>query len=257
MKAMYQASIGPDLPRLYALNPPHRLVLRTLGLGESTLQEWLNPIPLPVGTSLGFRAGGAENQVKLTFSPSPPKTAIDATLDSVKQALGDAIYAINRNGEGPQSLVDVIDQALVAKKARLYLVETLSGGSMASLCFGRDWLAGATLLTHPIQHHRDFGITADAPPEQSVTQWAEAIRQREDVDYMLVQTGDFTLTTLNDEHTRLEVLSVVGGRQGIMTDRRLISGHRRHKQDTATTHGLNLLRRFLLTEQLDPDPWPE
>jgi hypothetical protein len=127
-------------------------------------------------------------------------------------------------------------------------METLSGGNMASRCFGYDWLAGATLLTQPIQHHRDVGITAETPPEQSITQWTETIRQREDVDFMLVQTGDFTLATLNDEDTRLEVLTVVAGRHGTMTDRRLISGNRQRKQDTATTHGLNLLRRFLLTE---------
>jgi len=256
MKAMYQTSIRPDLPRLYALNPPQRVVLRTLGLGESTLQELLNPIPLPNGTLLGFRAGGAENQVKLTFPPSVRGTAIDTALDAIKQALGDAIYAIARNGAGPRSLVDVIGHALATKAARLYLIETLSGGNMASRCFGYDWLAGATLLAQPIQHHRDVGIRAETPPEQSITQWTETIRQREDVDYMLVQTGDFTLASLNDEDTRLEVLTVVAGRHGSMTDRRLISGNRQRKQDTATTHGLNLLRRFLLTERLSPDPHP-
>jgi nicotinamide-nucleotide amidase len=117
MKAMYQTAIRPELRRLYALAPPHRVVLRTLGLGESTLQELLNPIPLPDGTSLGFRAGGAENQVKLTFPPSLPEAAIDDTLDAVKQALGDAIYAITRNGKGPQSLIDVIGQGMAAKNA--------------------------------------------------------------------------------------------------------------------------------------------
>jgi competence/damage-inducible protein CinA-like protein len=257
MKAMYQTAIRPELRRLYALAPPHRVVLRTLGLGESTLQELLNPIPLPDGTSLGFRAGGAENQVKLTFPPSLPEAAIDDTLDAVKQALGDAIYAITRNGKGPQSLIDVIGQGMAAKNARLYLVETLSGGNMATRCFGYDWLAGATLLTHPVKHLTAFDTPPDATHEESIVQWAKAIRIRETVDVILVQTGDFTLATLNDENTRLEIMTVVAGRHGIMTDRRLISGNRQRKQNTATTHGLNLLRRFLLAEQSNPDPQPE
>ena len=256
MKAMFLTSIRPELPRLYALAPPHRVVLRTLGLGESTLQELLNPIPLPEGTSLGFRAGGAENQVKLTFPPSLPESAIDDTLDSVKRALGDAIYAITRNGEGPQSLIDVIGQTMAAKNARLYLVETLSGGNMATRCFGCDWLAGAKLLTHPLEHLTVFDTLPDATLEESIAQWAESIRSREGVDYALVQTGDFTLDTLNDGNTRLEIMTVVAGRHGIMTDRRLISGNRQRKQNTATTHGLNLLRRFLLTEWSNPDPKP-
>jgi competence/damage-inducible protein CinA-like protein len=254
MKAMYQTSIRPDLPRLYALNPPQRVVLRTLGLGESTLQELLNPIPLPNGTLLGFRAGGAENQVKLTFPPSMPESSIDDTLDSIKQALGDAIYAITRNGKGPQSLIDVIGQGMAAKNARLYLVETLSGGNMATRCFGCDWLAGATLLTHPLKHLTAFDTPPDATQEESIAQWAESIRSREAADYALVQTGEFTLATLNDENTRLEIMTVVAGRHGIMTERRLISGNRQRKQNTATTHGLNLLRRFLLIEQSNPDP---
>jgi molybdopterin-biosynthesis enzyme MoeA-like protein len=254
MKAMYQTAIRPELRRLYALAPPHRVVLRTLGLGESTLQELLNPIPLPDGTSLGFRAGGAENQVKLTFPPSMPESSIDDTLDSIKQALGDAIYAITRNGKGPQSLIDVIGQGMAAKNARLYLVETLSGGNMATRCFGCDWLAGATLLTHPLKHLTAFDTPPDATQEESIAQWAESIRSREAADYALVQTGEFTLATLNDENTRLEIITVVAGRHGIMTERRLISGNRQRKQNTATTHGLNLLRRFLLIEQSNPDP---
>ena len=248
MKAMYQTAIRPELRRLYALAPPHRVVLRTLGLGESTLQELLNPIPLPDGTSLGFRAGGAENQVKLTFPPSLPESSIDDTLDSIKQALGDAIYAITRNGQGPKSLTEVISQAMAANNARLYLVETLSGGNMATRCFGFDWLAGATLLTHPVQHLTAFNTPPDVTQEASIAQWAESIRIRETVDVILVQTGDFTLATLNDENTRLEIMTVVAGRHGIMTDRRLISGNRQRKLDSATTHGLNLLRRFLLAE---------
>ena len=254
MKAMYQTAIRPELRRLYALAPPHRVVLRTLGLGESTLQELLNPIPLPDGTSLGFRAGGAENQVKLTFPPSMPESSIDDTLDSIKQALGDAIYAITRNGKGTQSLIDVIGQGMAAKNARLYLVETLSGGNMATRCFGCDWLAGATLLTQPVQHLTAFNTPPDATQEESIAQWAESIRSREAADYALVQTGEFTLATLNDENTRLEIMTVVAGRHGIMTERRLISGNRQRKQNTATTHGLNLLRRFLLIEQSNPDP---
>jgi nicotinamide mononucleotide (NMN) deamidase PncC len=183
-----------------------------------------------------------------------PESSIDDTLDSIKQALGDAIYAITRNGKGPQSLIDVIGQGMAAKNARLYLVETLSGGNMATRCFGCDWLAGATLLTHPLKHLTAFDTPPDATQEESIAQWAESIRSREAADYALVQTGEFTLATLNDENTRLEIMTVVAGRHGIMTERRLISGNRQQKQNTATTHGLNLLRRFLLIEQSNPDP---
>ena len=137
---------------------------------------------------------------------------------------------------------------MAANNARLYLVETLSGGNMATRCFGFDWLAGATLLTHPVQHLTAFNTPPDVTQEASIAQWAESIRIRETVDVILVQTGDFTLATLNDENTRLEIMTVVAGRPGIMTDRRLISGNRQRKLDSATTHGLNLLRRFLLTE---------
>jgi len=248
MKALYRSHIQPQLPCDYALKSPHRVVLRTIGLGESTLQELLNPLSLPSGTALGFRAGGSENQVKLTFPATVPEPVIDTTLNDVRQILGDAIYAITRNGRGPNSLIEVIGDALIEQNARLYLVETLSGGNMAGRCFGHDWLAGARLSTDPDRLVADSPSPVNETLEQKLIALAEHFRQRERVDHLLLQWANFTSITLADETSRVELHTVIAGRQGVAHECRLLSGTLQRKRDAATVHGLNLLRRVLLTE---------
>ena len=248
MKALYRSHIQPQLPRDYSLETPQRVVLRTIGLGESTLQELLHPLSLPPGTALGFRAGGSENQVKLTFPATVPEPVIDTTLNDVQQILGDAIYAITRNGWGPNGLTEVIGDALTAQNARLYLVETLSGGNMAGRCFGHEWLAGARLVTDPNWLLADSSHRPNQPVEQRLAALADHFRQRERVDHLLLQWANFTSITLADETSRVELHTVIASRQGVTHESRLLSGTLQRKRDAATVHGLNLLRRELLME---------
>ena len=248
MKAMYRSHIQPLLPSDYALAIPKRVVLRTIGLGESTLQERLNPLSLPPGTALGFRAGGSENQVKLTFPDTTPEPVIDTTLNDVRQVLGDAVYAITRNGRGPNSLIEVIGDALTEQNARLYLVETLSGGNMAGRCFGHEWLAGARLVTDPNWLLADSVHRPNQPLEQRLAALAEHLRQREQVDCLLLQSANFPCVALADETARIELHTVIASRQGVAHECRPLSGTLQRKRDAATVHGLNLLRRVLLTE---------
>ena len=248
MRALYRSHIQPQLPRDYALAIPQRVVLRTIGLGESTLQELLNPLSLPSGTALGFRAGGSENQVKLTFPATAPEPVIDATLNDVRQVLGDAVYAIGRNGRGPNSLIEVIGDALIEQNARLYLVETLSGGNMAGRCFGHDWLAGARLATDPDRLLADSPTPANEPLEQRLASLAEHFRQRGQIEHLMLQWADFTSTTLADETARVELHTVIASRQGVAHECRLLSGNLQRKRHAATVHGLNLLRRELMTK---------
>ena len=248
MKAMYRSHIQPQLPRDYALAIPQRVALRTIGLGESTLQERLNSLSLPPGTALGFRAGGSENQVKLTFPDTTPEPVIDTTLNDVRQVLGDTVYAITRNGRGPNSLIEVIGDALTEQNARLYLVETLSGGNMAGRCFGHEWLAGARLVTDPDWLLADSVHRPNQPLEQRLAALAEHLRQGEQVDLLLLQSANFTCVALADETARIELHTVIATRQGVAHECRLLSGTLQRKRDAATVHGLNLLRRVLLTE---------
>ncbi len=246
MKAMFQSSIKPVLPENHVLVPPHRIILRTLGVGESALQEKLERIPLPKGTRLGFRTGGAENQIKLTFPPSTSDATLKATTGAISQALGDAVYGVVRNGEGSQSLVNVIGARLQASDSSLYLVETISGGLMASRCAGEDWFAGAMVERNPSRLLARMSMASESPAAATLSRLAESIRQREGVDYVLLQWSDFAATGLREENAQVEVCSVAAGVDGIIMDTRKLAGNQPRQRDAATVHGLNLLRRYLM-----------
>ncbi len=245
MQAMAREAILPQLPRQFALRPRPRVILRTVGLGESTLQERLDPVILPYGVQLGFRAGGAENQVKLAFPPGYDDTVVNRVVDSVAAAIGGAVYAIVRNGEGPGSLAAVAGDLLVQRGARLHIVETVSGGLLASRCGGADWLAGATVANAPARLLARLSMQRSATTAETATALAEAIRDRESVDYALVQYGEFDLAVLRDEKARAEVCFAVAGPDGGVAESRILTGALQRKADSAAVFSLDLLRRHV------------
>ncbi|RQW82376.1 MAG: competence/damage-inducible protein A, partial [Methylococcus sp.] len=181
MKAMFRAVIAPQLPLGFELAPRPRVVLRTVGLGESALQERLDGVVLD-GAQLGFRAGGAENQVKLAFLPGEPDAAIEEVVRRVTDALGEVIYAVVRDGVGPAQLPAVVGDLLRARHFRLYLLETASAGLLASRCGGEDWLVGARLEPFPERLLADFGMVASDSPLADVRALASLLRDRSHAD---------------------------------------------------------------------------
>ena len=245
MQAMFRQAIRPALPGYFALTPLQWVILRTIGLGESTLQERLDPIVLPAGVHLGVRTGGAENQVKLTFPPQCPSATVNATVEAVAAAIGVAVYATVRNGEGPVSLAEVAGQRLAARGARLYLVETLSGGALAAQCNGADWLAGARVATAPERLLSAFAITPGATPDVTVKCLARTVREREGVDYALVQYGEGPAADRQDGLARTEVWYALAGPKQVHAESRVLTGTLPRQRAAAAAHGLDVLRRQL------------
>lgn len=245
MRAMAREAVLPRLPRHFALRPRPRVILHTVGLGESTLQELLDPVALPPDVRLGFRAGGAENQVKLAFSPGYDGPAVKRVVDSVAAAIGGAIYACVHNGEGARSLAAVVGDLLVRRNARLYVAETVSGGLLASRCGGADWLAGATVADTPARLLSRLSMPRAATAAETATTLAGAIRNLEGVDLALVQYGEFDPAVLRDEKARAEVWFALAGREGGVVEHRTLTGTQQRKADSAAVFSLDLLRRQL------------
>jgi hypothetical protein len=244
MKAMFGAAIEPALPRLFELAPRPRVVLRTVGLGESTLQERLDGVALD-GADLGFRAGGAENQVKLAFPPGMPEAAIGAVVERVTAAIGPAVYAVVRDRQGPAGLPDVVGNLLRTRHARLFLLETASAGLLASRCGGEDWLVGVRLEPLPELLLADFGMVASDSPLADVRALASSLRDRSRADVALLQWGAFTLADLRDVTARVELMVAVAGPNGVTVEVRDLTGGLSRKRDTAAVFSLDVLRRVL------------
>ena len=244
MKAMFGAAIEPALPGLFGLAPRPRVVLRTVGLGESTLQERLDGVALD-GANLGFRAGGAENQVKLAFPPGMPEAVIAAVVERVRAAIGPAVYAVVRDRQGPAGLPDAVGKLLCDRDARLFLLETASAGLLASRCGGADWLAGARLEPMPERVAADCGVVASDSPLATIKTLALSLRDRSGADVALLQWGTFTLEDLRDELARVELMVAVARPDGVTVESRDLTGGLSRKRDTAAVFSLDVLRRVL------------
>ncbi|MCX7103617.1 MAG: competence/damage-inducible protein A, partial [Methylobacter sp.] len=56
MRHLFEESIGPTLANRFLLKPPRLVTIKTLGIGESDIQQRLNGNKIPAPVQLGFRA---------------------------------------------------------------------------------------------------------------------------------------------------------------------------------------------------------
>lgn len=249
MKAMYRQSVRPDLSTRYSLSPLQRIAIRTVGIGESSLQELVSRCDLPAAVSLGFRTSGPQNQVKLTFPADFPSGEAEAIAHMIAGTIGPAVYAITRSGDDERhDLRAVTGQLLMARGLRLFAIETASQGKLAALCGGAPWFAGARVgATNPAH------LPYPAPPESAATpgamarRWAEMIREQEAGDIALLQYGTFDNAQLEDEAVAVELHVVLADANGSTVESRNLSGNLARKRDTAAAFSLDVVRRHLLS----------
>jgi nicotinamide-nucleotide amidase len=248
MKAMFGHWVRPDLPRQFALHPDRLVILNTVGIGESALQERLDRIALSPEVRLGFRAGGPENQVKLLFPADFPESAFDDTVRRAVEAVGDAVYAIGSGGNSGGGLETVVGRELTARNATLYAVETLSGGALANRCAGEDWFLGSTVVPNLALLLPWFGVEADGEPAQIAARLAEQARTLTGAGYALAQFADCGREALLSDAGNIEVHFALAGPEGFWQESRPIGGGLQRRRNTAAALALDFVRRRLLGE---------
>jgi nicotinamide-nucleotide amidase len=252
MKALYRHWVRPDLPRRFPIRPARLVVLRTVGVGESTLQEWLGGIELPAEVKLGFRTGGPENRVKLLFPADFPEAEKDETVRRAAGAMGEAMYSIGEGHDGGESLEAVLGRALAARNASLYAIETASGGALAQRCAGMDWFQGARIVSDPTRLPARFGIAALPSPAETARRIAVAAREESGADYALVQFGEFTPAELRSETDRVELHLALAGPAGTRSESHWLGGPSPRKRAAAAACGLDFVRRTLAAPSGEP-----
>lgn len=245
MKAMFSCWIEPDLHRRFRLVPARLVVLSTVGVGESTLQERLDRIALPPGVKLGFRAGGPENQVKLLFPADFPEAELDDCVKRAAEAIGDAVFAIGDSEGGEHDLASVVGRELVMRRSTLHVVETLSGGKLASRGAAESWFAGALVIPDSAALYRYLGIRPSGDPSVAITAAVRRLREQGS-DYAFAQIAHFERGRLNDEMETVEVHFVLAAPDGVWRQTRTIGGDIERKQITATALSFDFLRRYFL-----------
>ncbi|MDP3838798.1 MAG: CinA family nicotinamide mononucleotide deamidase-related protein, partial [Methylococcales bacterium] len=91
MKPMYAHKVLPQLSERFALQPSNLTTLRTLGIGESAIQELMNSITIPDDVQLGYRAELGEVQTKLLFPFAYSESEKAVLVNKIAAQLGDTV----------------------------------------------------------------------------------------------------------------------------------------------------------------------
>jgi len=168
MKAMFPAVQG-RLNQRFDVQPDCLVTLRTIGIGESTIQERLRDLALPDGVQLGFRASPDDVQTKLRFP-----TGFDADekrhyVERIAKTIGDSVFAIDGLEDvAGGDLMTVVDRLMQERQLKLAVLESASGGLLAAKCHGREWLAAAFIAGDCRQAAKQLGVTLEnEEPDQT------------------------------------------------------------------------------------------
>jgi molybdopterin-biosynthesis enzyme MoeA-like protein len=246
MKHLFEESVLPALSTRFLLQPGQLVSIKTLGLGESAIQERINSIEIPAEVQLGFRAGTDDVQTKLWFPFAYPPTRMRDLVARFAGQLGDYVFAIDGLGELTGDLAFEIDKLMTTRKLTLAIVETVSQGLLAAKCLGFEWLLSASykqsiakLGQHPIKKDNTDGLIKAAKAI------AVDLQQTSDADYILVQLYAGDNTALHDKDKSIAVHSILLTGDTYHHTSHSIAGPINRKQNQAALLALDLLRRYL------------
>ena len=246
MKHLFEESILPTLATRFLLKPGQLISIKTLGLGESVIQELIKPIGIPPQVQLGFRAGADEVQTKLLFPFNYPKADITDLVSRITEPLGDYVFAIDGLGEMTGDLVFEIDKLMTGKKLTLAVVETASQGLLAAKCVGLEWLVSAIYEQSTAKSGQSL-IAETATEQLLATAKAIAIDKQKasGADFVLVQlvTGDNK--TMHNKDKSIVIYNTLLTGDTFHQTSHSIAGPIKRKQNQAALLALDLLRRYL------------
>jgi len=246
MKYLFQKHIQPKLSTRFLLQPGQLVIIKTLGLGESAIQERINLIEIPAKVQLGFRAGADEVQTKLLFPFDYPETAMTTLVARFTKQLGDYVFAIDGLGEITGDLVFEIDKLMTSGKHTLAVVETASQGLLAAKCIGSEWLLSAIFEQSIVRLGQN--LIAGADTENLMTS-AKAIaldmQKSSRADFVLVQLYAGDNKTLHDKDRSIALYNTLLTGDNFHQTTHSIAGPIKRKQNQAALLALDLLRRYL------------
>lgn len=246
MKAMFPA-VKETLNARFEFEIMPLVTLRTIGIGESAIQQRFADFSLPPGVKLGFRAAVDEVQTKLLFPAGFPQAELQACCRQAAALIGDYVFSIDGlSGEPGGDLLAVIERGLAKKQQRLAVLETASGGLLAAKCRGRDWLDTTLVAKDTVTACRQLGlpVKADEPLLQA-EKLAQTLKQQAETDFALVQLFVGTPEDYQRKDKTLLLYNYLWTESGSLHSQHTLGGVAQTKQNQAALYSLDLLRRFL------------
>lgn len=245
MRQMFNEYIYSELKKKFVLRPDKLITIKSVGLGESDLQQKLNAYSLPKDVQLGFRATRGEVQIKLLFPVTMTDTEINHCVNQVVNIIGNPIFAVDDGNKPPSSLISVIDQLMIEKQYTLSILETASQGLIAAKCIGREWLLNSSYIPMQTLLIDQIDISYADDLIKAAQTIVKKIRQIQSSDLILLQLHQGNQHQLTDSSTSIILYSVLLTPNGSYQDTYTVSGSIHRKQNQATIRALDLLRRVL------------
>jgi len=194
MRQFWEHYLRPALVARFERPPVRRVILRCMGIAESSLEERMQPFAGEPGLTISFRTKLPENQVKLIFDAGVETERADAVVARAREAIGSSCF-----GEGTGPIAEVIGAALAARGETLATAESCTGGQISAQITeisgaSRYFLEGSCIYSNEAKV-RTCGVDPEAlaahgaVSETVARQLAEGIRDRAGATYGLATTG--------------------------------------------------------------------
>jgi nicotinamide-nucleotide amidase len=172
-------------------------LLRTFGMGESTLDAELADIATDADVSLGFRTAFPDNYLRPVVRAASAEEAearLAQLCQAIRERLGPLVY-----GEGDQTLALVVGHLLRGHGQTLAVAESCTGGLVAQLVTevpgASDYFLGGVVAYSNEAKREQLGVP-EAPLEEHgavsepvVRAMAEGVRARFGADLGVATTG--------------------------------------------------------------------
>lgn len=240
MRAMFLDRVQAGLRERFRLSSDTLVTLRSIGLGESAIQQALADWPLPEAVQLGFRATPEDIQTKLRFPAGFPAAEREQCVAAVAERLGRHLFAIDRPERRSGDLMAVIAAAMRAQGRQLAVLETASQGLIAAKCLEQPWLASVEVRMRRDWHAAEpetaaRTLAAELAAAQAALALVQLYTPQPAGDDGHGMDGQATIVVYNALHTP----------GGSFASRHTIAGTAGRRQQQAALLALDLLRRYL------------
>lgn len=241
MKNMMASTVLDDLAKHFQIEKPQLITLRTMGIGESKIQQELNKLDISDDVRISFRAGLPENELKLLFPSRSTAQQVRSQVDAVTDLLGDAIFAVDGLEKSVKNLPDCVHQLMLEQQQTLGLVESLSQGHIAYQCQA-EWLRQSLIYTKASDILSAYAISLDDIDESTTLALAQKEHDCDKATMSLVQlyrqgdAGDVTVYT-----------AITNG-QSSCSKSNVLTGRLERQRINAAAAAFNLIRQYLQTK---------
>ena len=197
LRPMFDQQIVPLLHREFAAETFVCRTLRTSGIGESRVQEFVEAALQPVvarGLEVGYCARPGAVDVRLTASGADAKELVAEGARIVQTILGASIY-----GFDDDEMETVVVRQLIARRKTLALAESCTGGALADQVTdvpgASEIFLGGVVSYANTAKEKLLGVRAEtlaahgAVSEAVAREMAVGVREKFGADFALAVTG--------------------------------------------------------------------